>query len=64
MALESSSASSPSGTMNLQKTFEEAILCFIFGPPEQEEMALKKFRDIIDFVLKYKFLREYDSDDQ
>jgi hypothetical protein len=64
VALESSSASSPSGTMNLQKTFEAAILCFIFGPPEQEEKALKKFRDIIDFALKHKLLGESDSDDQ
>jgi hypothetical protein len=50
--------------MNLQKTFEAAILCFIFGPPEQEEKALKKFRDIIDFALKHKLLGESDSDDQ
>jgi hypothetical protein len=50
--------------MSLQKTFEEAILCFIFGPPEQEEKALKKFRDIIDFALKHKSLGESDSDDQ
>ena len=50
--------------MSLQKTFEEAILCFIFGPPEQEEKAFKKFMDIIDFALKHKSLGESDSDDQ
>jgi len=64
VALEATSASSPPGKMTLQRTFEEAILYFILGPPEQEETALKKFRDIIDFALKYKLLVESDSDDQ
>ena len=63
MALEVLSASSSPGTMTLRSTFEEAILCFIFGPPELEEKALKKVREIIDFALKYKLLGESDSDD-
>jgi hypothetical protein len=49
--------------MSLYRTFEEAIHCFIFGPPEQEEKSLKKVKEIIDFALKYKCLGESDSDD-
>jgi hypothetical protein len=64
VALKASTALNSPGTMTLQRTFEEAILCFIFGPPEQEEKALKKFRDIIDFALKHKSLGESDSDDK
>ena len=56
MALEVLSASSSPGTMTLQRTFEEAILCFIFGSPELEEKAFKKVREVIDFALKYKLL--------
>jgi hypothetical protein len=63
MALEVLSASSSPDTMTLRSTFEEAILCFIFGHPELEEKALKKVREIIDFALKYKLLGESDSDD-
>ena len=60
VALEVSSVLSSPGTMTLQRTFEEAILCFIFCPPELEEKALKKVKEIIDFALKYKLLRESD----
>jgi len=63
VGLKVSSALSSPGTMTLQRTFEEAILCFIFGPPELEEKALKKVGEIIDFALKYKLLGESDSDD-
>ena len=63
VALKVSSALSSPGTVTLQRTFEEAILCFIFGPPELEEKALKKVKEIIDFALKYKLLGESDSDD-
>ena len=63
VALKVSSVLSSPGTVTLQRTFEEAILCFIFGPPEQEEKALKKVKEIIDFALKYKLLGESDSDD-
>ena len=63
VALEILSASSSSGTVTLQRTFEEAILCFIFGPPELEEKALKNVKEIIDFALKYKLLGESDFDD-
>ena len=56
MALEVLSASGSPGTMTLQMAFEEAILRFIFGPPEQEGNALKKIKEIIDFALKYKLL--------
>ena len=62
VGLKVSSALSSPGTMTLQRTFEEAILCFIFGPPELEEKALKKVGEIIDFALKYKLLGESDSD--
>jgi len=56
VALEVLSASSYPGTVTLQRTFEEAILCFIFGPPELEGKALRKVKEIIDFALKYKLL--------
>ena len=56
VTLKVSSALSYPGTMTLQRTFEEAILCFIFGPPELEGRALKKVREVIDFALKYKLL--------
>jgi len=62
VVLEVLSASSSPGTMTLQRTFGEAILCFIFGHPELEEKALKKVKDIIDFALEYKLLGESDSD--
>ena len=58
MKLQSSSASSSPSTTTLQKAFEEAVLCFIFGPPKQEEKALKKVKEISDFVLKYRLLEE------
>ena len=49
--------------MTLQRTFEEAILGFIFGPPEIEDKAWKKVRDIIEFASRYMSLGESDSDD-
>ena len=52
VTLEVSSSSSSPGTMTLQRIFEAAILCFIFGPPEQEEKALKKVKEIIELSLK------------
>ncbi len=64
VALEASSASSSPGTMTLRRTFEGAILCFIYGPPQQEEKALKKVKEIIEFALKYKLLGESGSDDR
>lgn len=63
VALEVSSASTSPGTTTLQSTFEAAILGFIFGPPETEEKAWKKVREIIEFVSKYKVLGEIDHDD-
>ena len=63
MSVKVPSVSSSSSTTILQKTFEKAILCFIFGPPEQEAKALKKVKEIIDFALKCKLLGESDSDD-
>ena len=56
VALKVSSELSSPGTMTLLTTFEEAILCFIFGPPELERKALKKVKEIIDFASKYKLL--------
>ena len=56
MALKVSSSLSSPDTVTLLRTFEEAILCFIFGPPEQEEKALNKVKEIIDFASKYKLL--------
>ena len=56
VALKVSSALSSLGTATLQRTFEEAILCFIFGPPELEEKALNKIKEVIYFALKYKLL--------
>lgn len=53
MALEGSSAFKPIHATTLQKTFEEAILNFLYGPPTQEEKALKKIKEILDFALKY-----------
>ena len=38
------------GITTLNSTLEEAILYFIFGPPEQEETALKIMKEIIDFA--------------
>jgi hypothetical protein len=63
VALKVSSVLSSPGSMSLQRTYEEAILCFIFGPPEQEKKALIKIKEIIDFALKYKLLGEFDSND-
>jgi hypothetical protein len=63
VGLKTSSALSSPGPVTLQRTFEEAILCFIFGPPELEEKALKKVKEIIDFARKYKLLGESFSDD-
>ena len=63
VALEVSTASSSPGTTTLQRTFEAAILGFIFGPPELEEKAWKKVQEIIGFASKYKLLGESDSDD-
>lgn len=50
VTLQVSSASSSPGTLTLQRIFEEAILCFIFAPPELEEKALKKIMEIIDLL--------------
>jgi len=55
--------SSSPGIHTLQRTFEVAILGFIFGPPELEEKAWKKVQDIIAFASKYTLLGESDSDD-
>ena len=63
VALEVSSLSSSPGIPTLQRTFEVAILGFIFGPPELEERAWKKVQDLIEFASKYKLLGESDSDD-
>ena len=60
MLVKGSSASSSLGTMTLKRSFEEAMMCFIFGPPEMEEKALNKVRGIIDFASKYKFLIDSD----
>ncbi len=63
MAYEVSSASGSPSTISLQSTFEAAILGFIFGPPEIEEKAWKKVKDIIEFASKYTSLGDSDSDD-
>ena len=63
VAIEVSSASGSPGTISLQRPFEVAILGFIFGPPEIEEKAWKKVKDIIEFASKYKPLGDSDSDD-
>ncbi len=63
VAYEVSSVSSSPSTMSLQSTFEAAILGFIFGPPEIEEKAWKKVKEIIEFASKYTSLGESDSDD-
>ena len=63
VAYEVSSASSSPGTMSLQSTFEAAILGFIFGPPEIEENAWKKVKEIIEFASKHKPLGESNKDD-
>jgi hypothetical protein len=55
--------SSSPGIPTLQRTFEAAILGFIFGPPELEEKAWKKVQEIIEFASKYKLLGESDPDD-
>jgi hypothetical protein len=47
--------------MTLERTFSKAILCLIHGRPELEEVALKKVKEIIDFAMKYKSLRQADS---
>ncbi len=49
--------------MSLQNTFEAAILGFIFGPPEIEEKAWKKVKEIIEFASKHKPLGESNKDD-
>ena len=63
VAYEVSSVSSSPSTISLQSTFEAAILGFIFGPPEIEEKAWKKVKEIIEFASKYKPLGDSDSDD-
>ena len=57
-----SELSSP-GTPILQRFFEAAILGFIFGPPELEELAWEKVQHIIEFASKIKGLVDSDSDD-
>jgi hypothetical protein len=56
-----SSVSKPSGIITQLKNFEEAILCFIFGPPELDEEALDKIREIIEKASKYMLSQESDS---
>jgi hypothetical protein len=63
VAYEISSASGSPSTISLQSTFEAAILGFIFGPPEIEEKAWRKVKDIIEFASKYTSLGDSDSDD-
>ena len=63
VAYEVSSVSSSPSTISLQSTFEAAILGFIFGPPEIEEKAWKKVKEIIEFASKYTSLGDSDSDD-
>jgi len=63
VAYEISSASGSPSTISLQSTFEAAVLGFIFGPPEIEEKAWKKVKDIIEFASKYTSLGDSDSDD-
>jgi hypothetical protein len=63
VAYEVSSTSSSPSKISLQSTFEAAILGFIFGPPEIEEKAWKKIKDIIEFASKCTSLGESDSDD-
>jgi hypothetical protein len=63
VAYEVLSKSSSPSKISLQSTFEAAILGFIFGPPEIEEKAWKKVRDIIEFASKYTSLGDSDSDD-
>ena len=63
VAYEVSSASGSRSTISLQRTFEAAILGFIYGPPEIEEKAWKKVKEIIEFASKYTSLGESDSDD-
>ena len=63
VAYEVSSASGSPSTISLQSTFEAAILGFIFGPPEIEEKAWKKIKEIIEFASKYMSLGDSDSDD-
>ena len=44
-------ASTPNSSQTaVQKTFEEAILCFINSPPQQEKKAFEKLKEIIEFV--------------
>ena len=63
VAYEVSSVSSSPSTISLQSTFEAAILGFIFGPPEIEEKAWKKVKEILEFASKYTSLGDSDSDD-
>jgi hypothetical protein len=63
VAKEALTASGSIGTVPLQRTLERAILCFIFGSPEIEAKALKRVKEIIDFALKNKLLKEPESDD-
>ena len=50
-----SSASRSSGIMTQLTRAQKAILCFIFGPPELDEEALDKIKEIIEKASKYKF---------
>ena len=63
VAIKVSSASGSLSTMSLQRPFEAAILGFIFGPPEIEETAWKKIREIIEFASKYKPLGKSDQEE-
>lgn len=58
MALKSVSLTSASHMKFLQRSFHEAILRFVLGPPEVEEKAFKRIMEIHEFVSKYKALGE------
>jgi hypothetical protein len=46
--------------MTLQEAFEEAVLCFLLGPPRHEEEALNRVKAISDFAKKHMSLVESD----
>jgi hypothetical protein len=41
-------------TSTFKMALEEALLCFIFGLPEQEEKALEKLKQLITLATKDK----------
>ena len=62
MVMKSPSTLRPLGLMTLQEAFEEAVLCFLFGPPRHEEEALKRVKAISDFAKKHMYMFESDFD--